>query len=110
MAEGGAPSQGGQGTVEYGLIIAAIALLVVAALLFIAGGVDTLFKRASNSTGPFKPPVATCDASYPNVCVPPAPPDLDCKDLEARGIPLPVTVVGSDPHDLDPDHNGLGCD
>jgi Flp pilus assembly pilin Flp len=109
MVEGGVRGQDGQAAVEYGLIIAAIALVAIAALLFLAGGVDTLFSRASNPTGPFEPPVAACEASYPNVCVPPPPPDLDCADLEARGIPLPVKVIGSDPHNLDPDHDGLGC-
>jgi micrococcal nuclease len=42
--------------------------------------------------------------------VPPYPPDLDCADLRALGIPLPVRVVGSDPHRLDGDHDGLGCE
>jgi micrococcal nuclease len=50
-----------------------------------------------------------CDPSYDGVCIPPGPPDLDCADLETNGIPVPVTVVGDDPHDLDPDGDGLGC-
>jgi micrococcal nuclease len=51
-----------------------------------------------------------CDPSYVGACIPPPPPDLDCSDLRARGIPLPVRVVGPDPHHLDGDHDGLGCE
>lgn len=38
-------------------------------------------------------------------CIPPYPPDLDCSDL--RG---PIRVTGSDPHGLDGDGNGVGCE
>jgi Flp pilus assembly pilin Flp len=89
VVERGARRQDGQAAVEYGLIIAGLAVVVIAAMLFLAGGVDTLFRRASNSTGPFQPPVAACEASYPNVCVPPAPPDLDCADRRRAAYPCP---------------------
>jgi hypothetical protein len=26
--------------------------------------------------------VSSCDSSYPNLCIPPPPPDLDCKDVK----------------------------
>ena len=51
-----------------------------------------------------------CDPNYAGACVPPYPPDLDCPDLRARGLRLPVRVVGSDPHRLDGDRDGLGCE
>jgi Flp pilus assembly pilin Flp len=104
--------ESGQGTVEYGLLIASCAILVIVSVLFFAGGVGSLFERAGTAQDPppiFTPPVATCDPSYDGVCVPPAPPDLDCDDLEGMGIPLPVTVVGDDPHGLDENGDGLGC-
>jgi Flp pilus assembly pilin Flp len=101
--------QGGQGTVEYGLLIAAGALLVIVGMLFLAGSVDNLFRRAGNAQPVFQPPVPVCDSSYDGVCIPPGPPDLDCADVAAMGIPLPVTVVGDDPHGLDDDGDGLGC-
>lgn len=53
-------------------------------------------------------PVArgNCDASYPDVCIPPAPPDLDCGDVSARRF----RVLAPDPHRFDADHDGLGCE
>ena len=50
-----------------------------------------------------------CDASYSGACIPSPPPDLDCKDIRALGA-APVRVVGSDPHRLDGDHDGWGCE
>jgi Flp pilus assembly pilin Flp len=102
-------SSEGQGTVEYGLLIAAGAVVVVAAMLFMAGSYNRLFKKTGQAQGVFRPPVAQCVESYDGVCIPPGPPDLDCSDVAALGIPLPVTVVGDDPHGLDPDGDGLGC-
>lgn len=113
----GRRGQAGQGLTEYELLIAAGALLVVLAMLFFAGKVGGLVSGSGESTAQrvFKPPPpgAQCDASYQGVCIPPAPPDLDCPDLVDLGIPLPVTVVGDDPHGLDaeggPAGDGLGC-
>jgi hypothetical protein len=47
-----------------------------------------------------------CDPSYPTVCIPPPPPDLDCADVNASGF----KVVGSDPHGFDGDGDGIGCE
>jgi micrococcal nuclease len=47
-----------------------------------------------------------CDPSYPDVCIPPPPPDLDCGDIAFRVF----RVKGSDPHNFDGDHNGFGCE
>jgi Flp pilus assembly pilin Flp len=102
--------QRGQSTVEYGLLIGAGALAVVVAMLFLADSLDNLFHTTGNRTHVFRPPVAVCEEGYDGVCIPPAPPALECTDLAALGIPLPVTVTGDDPHGLDPDHDGLGCE
>ncbi len=40
-----------------------------------------------------------CDPSYPTVCIPPPPPDLDCGDIRYRRF----KVVGRDPHRFDGD-------
>jgi hypothetical protein len=49
---------------------------------------------------------AECHPSYPDFCIPPPPPDLDCDDLSARGF----RVLPPDPHRLDGGRNGFGCD
>jgi hypothetical protein len=101
--------QRGQGTVEYALLIGAGALVVIVAMLFLASSFDHLFRKTGSQTSVFRPPAVVCEASYEGACIPPSPPDLECADLEAMGVPLPVTVVGDDPHGLDPDGDGLGC-
>ncbi|HEX5615156.1 MAG TPA: thermonuclease family protein [Acidimicrobiia bacterium] len=47
-----------------------------------------------------------CDAAYPDVCIPPPPPDLDCRDVTPRRF----RVVPPDPHRFDGDADGLGCE
>lgn len=47
-----------------------------------------------------------CDPSYPDFCIPPPPPDLDCADVNGSNF----TVVGSDPHGFDGDNDGVGCE
>ncbi len=56
-----------------------------------------------------KPSSGNCDPSYPDFCVPPAPPDLDCDWVYARGESN-ITVIGNDPHRFDGDNDGLGCE
>ena len=57
------------------------------------------------------PPVSTgaavsCDPSYPDFCIPPPPPDLNCDDVQG---PKPFHVRPPDPHGFDRDHDGWGC-
>lgn len=47
-----------------------------------------------------------CDPSYPTVCIPPYPPDLDCKDIPYRRF----QVIPPDPHFFDGDYDGVGCE
>lgn len=48
-----------------------------------------------------------CDPSYPDVCIPPAPPDLNCGDITHRRF----RVLPPDPHGFDGnDDDGLGCE
>jgi micrococcal nuclease len=47
-----------------------------------------------------------CDASYPTVCIPSAPPDLDCGEIPFRRF----TVRPPDPHRFDGDRDGIGCE
>jgi hypothetical protein len=47
-----------------------------------------------------------CDPSYPTVCIPPPPPDLDCPDVPYDDF----KVQGTDPHRFDGDNDGVGCE
>jgi micrococcal nuclease len=47
-----------------------------------------------------------CDPSYPTVCIPPSPPDLDCADVPHRRF----AVLPPDPHRFDGGGDGLGCE
>ena len=47
-----------------------------------------------------------CDASYPTVCIPSPPPDLDCADVSAQRF----RVIPPDPHRFDGDGDGIGCE
>jgi PKD repeat protein len=58
------------------------------------------------SPSPPIPEEPVCDPSYPDLCIPPPPPDLGCNDITARNF----EVVGSDPHGLDADNDGIGCE
>jgi micrococcal nuclease len=55
---------------------------------------------------PTTAPSGNCDAAYPDVCIPPAPPDLDCGDIPQRRF----RVLPPDPHRLDGDKDGVGCE
>jgi hypothetical protein len=54
---------------------------------------------------------ADCEPSYPDACLPAPPPDLNCGHL---GFGLDVihdpAIGATDPHGLDPDGNGRGCE
>jgi len=52
-------------------------------------------------------PSGDCDPSYPDVCIPTYPPELDCPKVGYVNI----RVVGSDPHGPDEGGTpGLGCE
>ena len=48
-----------------------------------------------------------CDLSYPEDCIPSPPPDLDCGD---NGVPNNIKVLPLDPHRLDGNKDGIGCE
>jgi uncharacterized repeat protein (TIGR01451 family) len=50
-----------------------------------------------------------CDPSYPTVCIPPPPPDLNCADIPFRNFRVLRDIPNADPHDLDGTHDGVGC-
>jgi Flp pilus assembly pilin Flp len=101
----------GQTNVEYALIVAGVAVILIAAIWTFGGSTEGRFTTTANVPGNLRPPSGEvrCDSNYTG-CIPPAPPKLSCRALQARGVQLPVKVVGRDPHGLDPDRNGVACD
>jgi len=68
-----------------------------------------LVVKSETQPTPAPTPVPTqsnCDPSYPTVCIPPPPPDLDCGDISYRNF----TVLQPDPHNFDSDLDGIGCE
>ncbi len=59
-----------------------------------------------SSPSPPPPTQPSCDPSYPDVCIPPYPPDLDCGEIGYSNF----RVVGNDPHGFDRDKDGIGCE
>lgn len=55
---------------------------------------------------PTPQPAPECHPSYPDVCIPPPPPDLDCSDIPYRRF----RVLPPDPHRFDGDGDGIGCE
>jgi micrococcal nuclease len=49
---------------------------------------------------------SNCHPSYPDVCIPPPPPDLDCPQIPFKNI----RVLPPDPHRLDGNKDGVGCE
>jgi micrococcal nuclease len=60
---------------------------------------------------PVAPPASgKCHPSYPSVCIPPAPPDLDCGQISLKHFRVVHTVADPDPHRFDGDRDGIGCE
>ena len=53
-----------------------------------------------------EPSYENCDESYPDVCIAPYPPDLNCGDVPYKNF----RVVGNDSHKFDGDKDGIGCE
>jgi hypothetical protein len=56
------------------------------------------------------PAAGNCAPSYPDVCIPPPPPDLDCGQVSYRNFRVIYSVPSPDPHRFDGDHDGIGCE
>jgi Flp pilus assembly pilin Flp len=101
----------GQSNVEYALIVAGVAIILLAAVWAFGGSTDDRFTTTATDvpSANLKPPDPTvrCDSNYTG-CIPPAPPKLSCEELRTRGL-LPVSVIGSDPHGLDNNGDGVAC-
>lgn len=62
--------------------------------------------KFSYTTKPTYSNYQNCDPSYPDVCIPPYPPDLDCGEIGYSNF----IVIQPDPHRFDTDYDGIGCE
>jgi micrococcal nuclease len=69
-------------------------------------GTSTPAPAVSRPIAPAPAAQTSCSPAYPGVCIPPAPPDLDCGDISARRF----RVLAPDPHGFDRDGDGVGCE
>jgi micrococcal nuclease len=60
----------------------------------------------TQSPTPATPSSESCSPAYPTVCIPPPPPDLDCRQIPLRRF----QVLPPDPHRFDPNSDGVGCE
>lgn len=75
--------------------------------VLVVTSLPTSTAQATATAIPLATSAPACDPSYPDFCVPPSPPDLDCKDLAPHEN---FRVLPPDPHHLDGDGNGLACE
>jgi len=62
-------------------------------------------QHLTESESQFYKTKSKCDPNYSGACIPINTSDLDCKD-----VPKNIKVVGSDPHNLDKDGDGIACE
>jgi hypothetical protein len=62
--------------------------------------------RSDTTEGASGPPPSNCSPAYTGVCIPTAPPDLDCADVPYSNF----AVLPPDPHNFDGDSDGIGCE
>ena len=63
-------------------------------------------QQDSISIPPTQTEETSCDPSYPDVCIPPYPPDLDCGEIQYANF----KVLQPDEHGFDPDKDEIGCE
>ena len=69
----------------------------------------TATPRPTSTPTPTSPPA--CHSSYPDFCIPPPPPDLDCADVfPHEDFTVRHDVPDPDPHDFDRNKDGVGCE
>lgn len=72
-----------------------VVLAVATPIVLLAGHPDAIAQESPE-----------CSNAYHGVCIPPPPPDLDCADLPFTDF----RTLPRDPHGLDPDGDGFGCE
>jgi hypothetical protein len=67
---------------------------------------NTKLPTPAETLGPPIDPRANCSPAYPDVCIPPPPPDLNCPDIPYTNF----RVLRPDPHHFDGNKDGVGCE
>ena len=80
--------------------------LLVVILVVATFSIPVLAQNQRTRQTPSPATQTNCSPSYPDVCIAPPPPDLDCKDISYRNF----KVVQPDPHKFDGDKDGIGCE
>ncbi len=62
-------------------------------------------QKSSSYSSSYTSTSSNCNPNYSGICIPKDSPDLDCADIGGS-----VRVTGSDPHRLDRDGDGIGCE
>ncbi len=76
------------------------------------GEIATPFPHTPIPPTPLRPPTVAstvkkyCHPSYPDICIPLTPADLNCKDNSRKRF----TVLPPDPHHFDGDKDSIGCE
>jgi hypothetical protein len=78
----------------------------MASFLARALGLDPIPPPPDSTTTTTTTSPPNCDPAYPDFCIPPPPPDLDCGDIDGNNF----TVLSPDPHNFDSDGDGIGCE
>ena len=93
-----------------GIIIGVLAILsIVGNLTSQDESSDTIKSdttEKSISPTPIQTPKVICDPAYPDFCIPPNSPDLDCGEIPHKNF----RVIGNDKHGFDIDNDGIGCE
>lgn len=63
-------------------------------------------ESTQNPTSEAAPTQSECDPSYPDFCIPPNTPDLDCGEIQYKNF----RVFPPDRHGFDRDNDGIGCE
>lgn len=80
--------------------------------LILLGSGIALLSAGGPGAAPASPADQRCHPSYPDFCIAPPPPDLDCGEIPANRKPFRVRhdVANADPHRFDRDRDGRACE
>lgn len=80
-------------------------------ILLLAALAAPVLSAAAPADTPLPMEPQRCHPSYPDYCIPPPPPDLDCPDIKgAKPFRVRHDVRNPDPHGFDRDGDGRACE